>query len=189
MPRIDDLLLHLIDTLEDLALPYGLTDSIASMVYGEPRTTFDIDVVVQLQEPDVDRLKERFPEPDFFLDEVAARPAVREGRSFNILHPVSGFKIDVFPAVGSIGRMQIERRRRLPAVGDRLGDFSPPEALIVYKLRYYREGGSERQLRDIASMLAISGDDIDREEIGRLASEFGVDDVWRQVLAALDAAG
>lgn len=184
VPR--DLLRILIETLEALEIPYALGGSIASIVYGEPRTTRDIDVVADLQTGDVDRMAARMPEPDFFLDPVAARKAVNATRPFNVLHPASGMKIDVFPPADEIARRQIERSTRVEIEPDLRPRFSPPEELIVQKMRYYSEGGSDKHLRDIASMLAISGEAIDREEVGRLASPLGLDDVWGEILAALD---
>lgn len=181
-----ELLRMLVEALEGLGIPYALGGSIASMAYGEPRSTRDIDVVADLRETHLEGLAARMPEPDFFLDPVSAGEAVRAGRPFNVLHVKSGMKIDVFPPSDELARRQIERAVRIAVGPDLEPRFSPPEELVVQKMRYYRESGSERHLRDVAAMLAISPDEIDREEIGRLAARFGVDDVWREVLAALD---
>ena len=43
-----ELLRRVVDTLERLHLTYLVTGSIATILYGEPRFTNDIDVVVQL---------------------------------------------------------------------------------------------------------------------------------------------
>ena len=111
-----DLLRHLVSVLEELDLPYALAGSIASMAYGEPRATLDIDVVVRLEPTDVDRLKAHFPSDEFYLDVEAAREAIAEGAQFNIIHPSSGLKIDVFVEGDEIERVQIEDRRRMPAL-------------------------------------------------------------------------
>ncbi|MCP3905331.1 MAG: hypothetical protein GY715_17020 [Planctomycetes bacterium] len=54
---------------------------------------------------------------------------------------------DPLPARG------LERRRRLDVGGTALA-LAPPEYLIVRKLEFHRDGGSDKHLRDIASMLA-----------------------------------
>ena len=177
-----DLLRHLVRTLEDLDLPYAIGGSIASMAYATYRSTIDIDVLVQLSPTDVDRLRERFPEPDYFLDEVAARKAVAGKQQFNILHIPSGMKIDVFPVGDAFTRAQITRAYSRPVFYDIEARISPPEELIVSKLVYYQEGGSDKHVNDIAAMLEISGDLIDRSRVESLAGEFGVVHVWRQVL-------
>ena len=181
-----DLLRTLVEALEELEVPYALGGSVASIAYGEPRSTRDIDVVADMTMEHVDGMATRMPEPDFFLDGTAAREAIGCRRPFNILHVASGMKIDVFPPADELARRQIGRAVRIEVAPDLRAWFSPPEELIVQKMRYYREGGSEKHLRDIASMLAISPGEIDREEIDRLAARFGVDDVWREILAALD---
>ncbi len=48
------------------------------------------------------------------------------------------------------------------------------------------EGGSDKHLRDIAGILRISGDFVDREYIGRFAKQLGVEDEWQVVVARVD---
>jgi len=43
-----ELLLYLVECLEKLRIPYLITGSIASMAYGEPRFTNDIDIVADI---------------------------------------------------------------------------------------------------------------------------------------------
>ena len=176
--RAADLLHHLVSVLEDLELPYALAGSIASMAYGEPRATLDIDVVVRLDPADVDRLKPRFPSEEFYLDVEAARLAIANGSQFNIIHPGSGLKIDVFVEGDDVERVQIEDRRRMPALPGLTATFSPPEELILKKLLYYRDGGSEKHLRDVRAMLEISGDAIDVDRIVRGAKDLGLLEIW-----------
>ncbi len=177
-----DLLRHLVRTLEELDLPYAIGGSVAAMAYATYRSTIDIDVLVDLKLADVDRLKARFPEPDYYFDEVAIRKAVEERRQFNILHIPSGMKVDVFLPTGSFTRSQIARGESRPVFDDIEARISPPEELIVSKLMYYEEGGSDKHVNDIAAMLAVSSDLIDRERVESLAKEAGVLDLWRQVL-------
>lgn len=177
-----DLLQTLVEALEDLDVPYALGGSIASTAYGEPRSTRDIDVVAALAAGDVDRLAGRLTGPEFFLDPVAAREAVREKRPFNILHVSSGMKIDVFPPVDDLARRQIEGAIRIELEPGLRPRFSPPEELVLQKLRYYREGGSDKHLRDIASMLQVSGERIDRSVVEAGAGEEGMLEVWREIL-------
>lgn len=60
-----------------------------------------------------------------------------------------------------------------------------PEDLILSKLLYYQEGGSEKHLRDIAGMLAASPEKIDREYVRRWATELGVAEEWAAIAARL----
>ncbi|HEX5726624.1 MAG TPA: hypothetical protein VFX98_14205 [Longimicrobiaceae bacterium] len=177
-----ELLEHVVTVLEALGLPYAVGGSVASMAYGEPRSTRDLDLVVALTEEDVPALAVRFPPPDFYLDTDTAREAVRERSQFNIIHGASGLKIDVYVAGDRLSRQQIERARRLQTAGGYFANFSSPEELIVKKLEYYGWGGSEKHLRDVAEMLRISGTEIDRARVAELAAEYRLGHVWEAVL-------
>lgn len=70
--------------------------------------------------------------------------------------------------------------RRLQVAGE-LFIAAPPEYVIVRKLEFYREGGSEKHLRDIRSMLGASAHLLDRAELGRMINERGLELAWNRV--------
>jgi hypothetical protein len=146
----DDLLRLLVAALEEMNIPYAIGGSVASIAYGEPRATLDIDVVTSMEPSIVDAFCGRFSPDDFYVDADAATQAVDEGGQFDIIHGASGHKIDVFSdRQDKVARSQIERGRTLPALPGLTAVFSPPEELVVKKLQYYRMGGSDKHLRDI----------------------------------------
>jgi hypothetical protein len=159
-----ELLKHLSATLDRLEIPYLVTGSIASTTYGEPRFTNDIDVVVALKGSQEANLCAAFPSPDFYCSPEAVAQAVRDRFQFNIRHPASGLKVDVIVAGDSdFDRSRLSRGRRLPAGNDFETTFAAPEDVILKKLEYYREGGSEKHLRDIVGILKVQGERIDRD--------------------------
>lgn len=176
-----ELLRRVVEGLEASNIPYALTGSVASMAYGEPRATLDIDVVVALAPADIPRLRKLFPDPEFYMDEETASGVVAEGGQFNVIHPASGLKIDFFVVADEITQAQIARRQRRLALPDLEATFSPPEELMIKKLQYYRIGGSEKHLRDVAAMWRISSPLFDLERVERLAAEHGVSDLWHEV--------
>jgi len=179
----DELLRHLVAALEEVGVSYALGGSIASIAYGEPRATLDIDVVASLDADNLAAFCARFPSGDFYLDLDTAAVAVRDGTQFNIIHPSSGMKIDVFSdRKDEVARSQIERSRRLPALEGLVASFSPAEELIVKKLQYFQLGGSDKHLRDVRAMLDISGAEIDVDRIGEWVVRLGLGDVWELVL-------
>ncbi|HBH03372.1 MAG TPA: hypothetical protein DDZ42_15875, partial [Candidatus Rokubacteria bacterium] len=91
-----ELLRYLVDVLEALGAEYMIGGSQAAMYYGEPRLTRDVDVIVALQLEHLPALLRRFPADEFYVDEGSARDAVRTSGQFNIIHPGSGLKIDVY---------------------------------------------------------------------------------------------
>ncbi|HET7461905.1 MAG TPA: hypothetical protein VFJ82_11685 [Longimicrobium sp.] len=180
-----DLLEIVARACEDLGIPYAIGGSMASMTYGELRTTRDVDVVVSLRGVDVPRLLARFPLSEFYHDQRAALEAVRTGGEFNIIDNERGLKIDVFVADDEISERQIAHARRLPLPSGGTAMFSAPEELILKKLQYYGFGWSEKHLRDVAGMLGRPGAEIDRARITALAAEYGLSNVWEAVLARL----
>jgi hypothetical protein len=179
-----DLLRYLLDAIEAEQVPYFVVGSLASSYYGEPRFTLDIDVAVWLGS-DADRVTafcDRFSSPDFYVSVEAARRAVEEGGQFHIIHPESAFKIDLMILQNSVyDRKRRERVRKVifPDVGELY--IAAPEDVILKKMQYCQEGGSEKHLRDIASMIRIRRDEIDLDDIAGWALKLGVDEVWRSI--------
>ena len=181
-----ELLRYLLDTLERQGFEYAITGSHASMAFGEARLTNDIDVLVALQAGDLPVFLAAFPAPNFYVSEDGARHAVREGGMFNIIHPKSGQKIDVIVPSNDFDRWQLSRTVRAPVFPDRDGRFVAPEDLVLKKMEYYREGGSEKHLRDIAGVARILGARLDRDYIATMSGRMALGDVWRAVEARLE---
>jgi hypothetical protein len=181
-----DLLRHTVHALDRLGVPYMIVGSFGSTVYGEPRLTHDIDIVLDLRPADVTPLCAAFPPPEFYVSEPAVRDAVRTRFQFNVLHPASGNKIDfILPQATEWGRTQLGRRRAVELQPGVTGYTASPEDVIVGKLWYYSDGGSEKHLRDIAGILRVSGGAVDRAEVGRWAVALGYTPIWHAVLAKL----
>jgi hypothetical protein len=167
--------------LEQLGVPYMITGSTAGILYGEPRMTHDVDIVVDLHLSDVERFVAAFPLDDFYCppDDVLAIEVKRGQRGHaNLIHHATGFKADIYIAFDALHRWGLARRKTLDVDGLRVC-VAPVEYVIVRKLEYFREGKSEKHLRDIRSMLAIS--DVDIAEIARLVGERGLAAEWSLV--------
>ena len=106
----------------------------------------------------------------------------REQRGhFNIIHHETGFKADLYlSGRDPLHAWELARARRLEVEGEPLV-VAPPEYVILRKLEYYREGGSEKHVRDIRSMLDTSPELIQRAELDRQIVARGLQEAWRQV--------
>jgi hypothetical protein len=174
-----ELLKHLSSTLEGLGIPYLVTGSMASTNYGEPRFTNDIDVVVALKDSQAADLYAAFPPPEYYCSLTAIAQAIRDRFQFNILQPGSGLKVDVIVATDSdFDRSRLTRGRRLPAGADFEATFAAPEDVILKKLEYFREGGSEKHLRDIVGILKVQGERIDHEYLRDWIDKLSVKTEW-----------
>ena len=178
-----DLIRHLVKVLEELDIPYMIVGSLASGYYGEPRLTRDIDVVADLSYGHVPKLAEKFPADEFYFSPEAARHAIRTHGQFNIIHPTSGNKIDVITVQDSLhAETEISRRQRVRILPDQEGYAARAEDVIIAKMRAYSEGGIEKHLRDIAGIVKVSGEMIDRDYIEKWAARLGLTDVWHAIL-------
>jgi hypothetical protein len=149
--------------LEKLRIPYVIGGSVASSVLGEPRSTLDLDLMIDAAEPEVRLLVSELRQT-CYVDEEDAVDSIRSLRSFNAIHLGSSTKIDFFPAE-ELGRQQIARRRAIVVRPDLPPlNFYSPEDLIIRKLLWYRAGNesSARQWRDVVSILKVCAENLDR---------------------------
>lgn len=180
----EELLRILVENLERLGLKHLVVGSTASSTFGESRFTQDIDVVVDLPAGRVTDFCAAFPQEQFYVSAAAVAATVRARPQFNILHSKSGLKIDVFVASDSaFDRCQLQRSRQVQAFPDRIVTFASPEDVVRKKMDYFREGGSDKHLRDIAGVLKVQGDRFDRDYVRNWAEQLDLSDIWQAILA------
>ena len=176
-----DLLAPFLEPLERLGLPYCVTGSVAASVYGEPRLTADIDLVLVMRPADIAALRTAFPDAEYYVppdETLRAELARQSGGMFNLIHHASHFKADIYLAGDdALHRFALERRRRIDLEGSGAW-IAPPEYVILRKLEWLREGGSDKHARDIRFILAETPVDwaFLRAEVDRL----GLREQWRR---------
>jgi hypothetical protein len=171
-------------TLERLGIPYFFTGSVASMFYGETRFTNDLDVVIDLQPEQVDALVASFDPDEFYVSEDAVRQALRFRSQFNVIHPATAFKIDfIIPKNDGYDHERLRRAVRVRPGPDFEAFVSSAEDIILAKMLFFQEGESDKHLRDIASVLKISGASLDYGYIASRAAQRNVSDIWNAILA------
>ncbi len=178
-----DVVRHVLGVLQSQNLKYAIVGSFASIAYGEPRFTHDIDILIELIEAQVPNLCQAFPGPEWYVSRAAVDEAVQSRRPFNLIHTASGNKVDfIVSRDDEWCRLQFDRRRLVGVLEGVTGYAVHPEDVILGKLLYYKEGGSDKHLRDIAGVLAISCDLIDQARVAEWAQRLGVLNLWQQVL-------
>lgn len=163
-----------------------VTGGLAAIIYGEPRLTNDVDVVLQLSPADAERLAAAFPTARYYvppLETIRSEAARASHGHFNLVDLETALRADVY-CLGEdpLGTWAMARRRAVP-VGDITVWVAPLEYVIVLKLRYYREAGAERHLRDIATMRRISEELIDQQALDDWIRRLGLASEWRKALA------
>lgn len=146
-----------ITPLELSGIPYFVTGSIASIFYGEPRLTHDIDIVIHLSQCDVLNFVSYFPLEKYYCppEEIIQIESKRRPYGhFNLISHESGLKADIYPdADDPLHQWAFKNRRRIN-IGDNLDLWlAPAEYIIIRKLEFFREGGSQKHLEDVSKML------------------------------------
>ena len=155
-----------------------LVGSHASSYYGEPRSTHDVDLVVDLPRNRIRDLLDSFGPPQYYLSEAA----LREGRMANLLDIENGDKADLFLLGTSVDeRREFSRRRTVVLDGEKV-ELASVEDTIVAKLRWYVESGSDRQLLDVRMMWKAQESHIDRNYLQARISDLDLESTWRQAI-------
>ncbi len=170
-----------------LRIPYLITGGVASVIYGEPRFTRDIDLVVRLEVRDAHRFAAAWPAADFYVPPIEVLEA-ESRRSvhghFNVSHLETAMRADIYLAGDDALNAWAFGHPAQRRIDEDEVAVAPIEAVIVSKLRYYQMGKSDRHLRDIRDMLRISGDLVDVPELERWAARMGVEREWQQAREA-----
>jgi len=174
-----ELLAEAVHRLERAQIPYMVTGSVASTYHGEPRATRDIDIVIEPSPEALAVLVEGMLADGYYVDRDAAFTALRERGQFNAVGTGAG-KIDfIVRKDRPFSREEFERRKSADLLGTP-AFIATVEDMIVAKLEWSLPFDSERQLRDVASMLAVAGDAVDRGYVERWVGALGLSAAWRR---------
>lgn len=175
-----EVLRDVIQRLESRNIDYFLVGSLASMYYGQPRFTNDIDLVAAIKPAQLKMFAELFPLEDYYCppDEVLRDEVLRHG-SFNLIHQESQIKIDVdLSKPVAFYESEMGRRRRVSIAGDFETFIASPEDVILKKLEFYRQGGSEKHITDIRGILGET--EVDRKYLQEWIDRFGLHSEWEK---------
>jgi hypothetical protein len=178
---VGDLLSRFVQPFVRLGLPYMVTGGAAAIVYGEPRLTNDLDIVLSMRPRDAGTVAAALAAEDTYVPPVEVLE-IEAGRAmhghFNVLHAPTSLRADVYIAGEDPLHAWGLAARRLITVGNLSIAIAPPEYVIVRKLQYATQGGGDRHLRDINRMLERALLPIDHQQIQMRAVALGLTDAW-----------
>jgi len=181
--REPELFLLFASPLNRAGIRYVISGSVAATFYGEPRLTHDVDFVVFLNPHDVAKLASIFTPDKFYLpppEAILAEIARGQHGNFNIIHHETGFKADLYlTGRDELNAFAFRGKRAVEFEGETIM-LAPPEYVIIRKLEYFREGGSEKHLRDIRAMLAVSGELLDQATLQEWIHKLNLEAEWRK---------
>jgi hypothetical protein len=171
-----ELLTRVVQVLGGAAVDYMLTGSIVSSFQGNPRSTHDIDIVVQLPPSGVQALLAAFPAPRFYLDEASMRGAVARRDMFNLLDADSGYKVDFWMLTDDAFDRERFARKTAEVIDGLSVNVSRPEDTILMKLKWSRDsGGSAKQFLDAKDVYEVQFGVLDQDHLDRWARQLGVE--------------
>ena len=178
-------LCQLIDAFKAVGIDYVVVGSVASSVHGAYRASADVDVVAEISNQQIRPLVNALS-GDFYIDDLSVSKAIAQGRSFNVIHLVGIFKVDVFLPTSDLSKQQLARRELHAVASDGSQEIwiATAEDTMLAKLHWYRLGGevSELQWRDVRGILGTQGARLDFDYLRIWADRVGVLDLLERAL-------
>ncbi len=170
------LLIEVSNILQRLKIPYIITGGIAVLVWGRPRFTADIDIVVELKFENINNLVKTLLllGKANYIDKDMVKNALDHGGEFNFIHGETGIKVDFWVLKKTPFELSRMKRKVAKSILNKKVYFVSPEDLILSKLQWYRQSQSSRHMEDAESVFKISGKKLDMEYLKQWARKLGV---------------
>ncbi len=178
---------EVLDALTTANVTYLIDGAVALAAWGEPRTTRDLDLVIELPVESMGVLSLELERRDMLVPIDIMLDLWLENRAdlpINAIHMTSGYKAEMFLLKpGNALRESGLRRRRLVDLGPSLGEVyvHSPEDLILNKLRFYYISQQTKHVRDIASIVLYQMDALDMAYIERWVRTLNLSDEWQEI--------
>ncbi len=157
---LENTLKKVVKILQNLKIPYLVTGGVAVVVWGRPRYTADIDIIIELKKQKVKKFVASLIK-EGYIDEDVVMESLKYQSEFNFIDHETGMKVDFWILQDSdFDRSRLKRAMIRKIFGQKIS-FSSPEDLILKKLLWFKESKSTRQLEDIHSVMAIIKDKLD----------------------------
>lgn len=178
--------------LDEAGIDYMIGGAVAVWPWGEPRSTQDIDIVIQLGIEHVNALSKELEKVEIFLPPDIIMENFFETRGdlpINAIHGASGYKAEMFLVreEDELRKAAFQRRVKID-FGPEVGDIyiQSPEDLIIYKMLYYSLSHQTKHIRDIGSIIKTMGEQLDYEYIQRWAAEKQLAAIWQEIIQELE---
>ncbi|MGH7199680.1 MAG: nucleotidyltransferase domain-containing protein, partial [Planctomycetaceae bacterium] len=180
-----ELLINVVTILDRIGAEYMLTGSYASSLQGEPRSTHDIDIVIDLHPSHIPALLQCLSSPHYYLSESAVRDAVQKSTMFNLVEVDTSEKVDFWLLTDEpFDRSRFARRCR-EEVAELQGlpvTVSSPEDTILAKLRWAKlSGGSEKQFVDALRVYELQHPTLDLEYLEQWVPQLEILELWQRL--------
>ncbi len=181
--HVDDLLRWITEVLNAQRIPHMVVGSFASTYYGEPRTTRDLDLVIDPSSSQLEGLLSALDPDAYYVDADVARDALRRRTMFNVIEMATAWKLDlVICKDREFSRTELGRRQIVEIAGVEIATATAEDTIIA-KLDWAKQSGSDRQLEDVAGILRVRGPSLDLEYVERWVEVLELGEHLRQARA------
>ncbi|MCO6429386.1 MAG: hypothetical protein J5J00_00875 [Deltaproteobacteria bacterium] len=174
---------EIVSLLEKHRIDYLIGGSLSSSVHGIFRATNDVDILLERALLENDALLHDAHER-FIVDKKALVEHHAQGRSYNIFHEPTAFKVDLFPAVNEFHRQELKRSIVIhPSSSPCAFKVATAEDMILAKLQWFKKSASERQWQDLEGMVRIT-ERFDHEYLEKWSEVLGLHALLRKLFSA-----
>ena len=173
-----EVLARITRALDTSGIAYMLTGSFASVFYGSPRSTQDIDLVIEATPVQLRSFVENLHSGEYYVDTEAALEAHKRESLFNIIDKRTGWKIDLIIRKSRAFSQEEFSRRKLQNVQGVSLFVASAEDIVLAKLEWAKFGASQRQIEDAAGVLKLRSDSLDRSYLDKWVRELRLTKEW-----------
>jgi hypothetical protein len=181
----EEFLLQIAEFLESAGIPFMVAGSHSSSVHSQPRTTNDVDLVIEPTAEQLDRFLALLGDR-YYTSREAAHEALSRRTMFNIIDFDNGWKADLIVRKDRPFSIEEFSRRQLRTIHGRTLPIASPEDVILSKLEWNKITPSERQVRDALNVAAVQWSALDQSYLRKWAAELGVSEKLEEVLHAAE---
>jgi len=180
--NLAEFLKDIITTLEQTGIAYMVSGSISSTFYGRPRSTQDVDIVIEASSENLQALVTALQNKNYYADEQAAKEALSHTTLFNVFDATSGYKADLIIRKNRPYSVEEFNRRKSIYMLSQTLYLVAPEDAILSKLEWAKLGQSERQFTDALGIAIVQAERLDWAYIKKWSGILGLDELYQRLV-------
>lgn len=190
--NFEDFIDLVLRALEEARVDYLIGGAVAAWAWGEPRSTMDLDLVVNIPIESIEPLSTELASRDMLVPAGIILDNILETRAdlpIHAIHMYSGYRADIYPLrAGDELRASAFQRRQKVHLGDPLGEvyLHSPEDLIIYKMWYFSLGQQTKHVRDVTAIVLSLGDALDYSYIDMWMGKKGLTSLWNELRGKIE---
>lgn len=176
MKGVETILKLVCKNFNDNDIEYAIVGGFAAIFYGNPRTTMDLDVVMQINEKDIEKVVDFFKENGFFADAGDMIAAFKEHSHCTVEYKETMFRVDIKGVYNERDKRTIRNKLKVNFHGTTIY-IASPEDTIINKLIFARE----QDLKDAIGIYVRQKGKLNKNYIEEEAKKKGIYDKFLKI--------